>query len=294
MNGAISFELSFVGHDADLHQIDLYDVAQAMVGFQRSIALTSHLVINGKIIVQAPALKGARVLALPAEDGSWKTTAVVLAGVYAIGTAPVDTPLGHLVHSMYDYVVSETLGEHVDYDKSIGQIYEQYKEQNIEVPKIEQHQADSLLEKCETAIKEIHRPIHMTQSASEASITSVLGETKLQVGTTFSLDTYEFIHEVIASDFPEIIQGRITSYNSNTFKGRIYVAKEGRPVSFELTENARGNNAVQLLVASLSVNAIKDYNSEWSQVYCRVIKYTSKSGHLKKFTILQVSHTEIN
>ena len=113
----VSFTLSYEGKSADRHEIDLYDVAQALMGFQRSIALTTHLVLNDKIITKAPYLKGAKIYALPPEEGSWSIKAgVLIAGIstagYQLGTAPKDTPLGHLVHSAYDYVISESLGFH--------------------------------------------------------------------------------------------------------------------------------------------------------------------------------------
>lgn len=290
MEAAIAFTLKFDGSDAENRQIDLYDVSQALVGFQRSLALTTHLVINGEIITQAPSLKGARILARPPEDGSWKVTAVVLAGAYAVTTAPMDTPLGHVIHSVYDYVVSESLGFHVDYEKSLGELYEEHKKKQIETPRIEQHQLDSLIEKCTTAITEIHRPIFKTQSATNAIIEATLGGEPSTIGGPIDYSTYEYIHEFFVSETPDVIEGRVSSYNSNTFKGRIYVAKEGRPVAFELAEQCRSNSVVQLIVASLSVNAIKDYSNEWSTVYCKVFRITSRTGHLKKYSIVEVSH----
>ncbi|WP_455750023.1 DUF7946 domain-containing protein [Rhodobacter capsulatus] len=58
----MEIKLSYTGRTAEAHQLDFYDAAQAMVGFQRSLALTAHLVINGTIITQAPSLKGAKRL----------------------------------------------------------------------------------------------------------------------------------------------------------------------------------------------------------------------------------------
>ena len=172
MEASVKFTLSFGGGSSDRHAIDLYDVSQALIGFQRSLALTSHLVINDEIITQAPSLKGAIILALPPKPGSWEIVGLVIAGLaaagYKLGTTPRNTPLGHLIFSLYDYVVKESLGVHVDYDKSIGQLYEDNKAQEAEVPRIEQHQVDSLIEKCSTAITEIHRPIYKTGSAQQA------------------------------------------------------------------------------------------------------------------------------
>ncbi|MEW8184730.1 MAG: hypothetical protein AB2794_06940 [Candidatus Thiodiazotropha endolucinida] len=293
----VEFTLSYGGGIADSRLVDMYDVSQALIGFQRSIALTTHLIINEQIITQAPALKGASVLALPAEEGSWKFTAIVIAGltgVYQLGTAPNNTPLGHLIFSAYDYVVKESLGFHVDYNTSLGQLYEENKEKEAEVPMIKEHQVDSLIEKCNTAITEIHRPIFKTKSASNANIEGNWGQGGSIVGGPMSIETYKYIHEVFIAEEPEIIAGRVSSYNSNTFKGRIYVAKEGRPVAFELSENCRVNNSVQLIVASLSVNAVKDYDSEWSTVFCKVFRNTSRSGHLKSYSIIEVSHIPIS
>jgi hypothetical protein len=129
----LNVTLSFSGRDAARHEIDLYDVGQALVGFQRSLALTTHLILNDKIITQAPSLEGAQILALPAEEGSWKITAAVVVALYTAGTAPRDTPLGHLISSAYDYVISETLGFHVDYSKTIGQSYKELRNKKVEV-----------------------------------------------------------------------------------------------------------------------------------------------------------------
>jgi len=295
MKHNVQFTLAYEGKDADRHEIDLYDISQALVGFQRSIALTTHLVINNKIITQAPSLKGAKVLALPAEDGSWKITAgVVLTGIYALGTTSNDSPIGHMVYSLYDYVMSESLGVHVDYQKSLGKLYEESESKEITLPRIEQHQADSLLEKCSVAIKEIHRPIYKTKTASKASIISNVQGVHTPLRVQLTQDTYDYIHEVFVQEDPEIIRGRISSYNSNTFKGRIYVAKEGRPISFELSKNARSENSLKLIIASLSAYVHKDFENQWCDIYCIVYKNTSRSGQLKSYTITTVSHNEPN
>jgi hypothetical protein len=283
MKIVIKFRLSYSGADSDNHQIDLYDVSQALVGFQRSIALTTHLVLNGEIITQAPALKGAKIFANPAKEGSWEIIATVLAGIYYIGTAPQNTPLGHIVHSVYDYVVSQSLGVHVDYDKSIGQIVEKHKNKKGSKLKLEQHKVDSLIEKCTTAITEIHRPIFKTKTAQKAIIISELPSQQLQIGPEFDLETFAYIYEEFLEKEPIVISGRISSYNSNTYKGRIYDEDEARPIAFELGDKCRGSDSVSLITASLAVNAVKKFTSQWSTVYCLVFRNTSRSGHLKSY-----------
>ena len=288
----VQFELSYSGGASDAHEIDLYDVAQALVGFQRSLAITTHLILNGKIITQAPALKGAEIYAFPAEDGSWKIKAGILVlgtAAYHVATAPNNTPLGHLVYSAYDYVISESLGFHVDYNKSLGQLYEEYKKNNVELPMIREAQLDSVIEKCSVAITEIHRPIYKTKTADTARISANIDNRKTPLTPTFSFETFQYIIEEFTEEEVQVIQGFVSSYNSNTFKGRIYVPIEERPIAFVLSEVTRGEVDIQLIVDSLRANALRGFEVEPIEIYCKVQKITTKSGQLKSYKVLAVS-----
>ena len=110
------------------------------------------------------------------------------------------------------------------------------------------------------------------------------------MGPPLNINTYQYIHEEYISEEVEVIRGRVSSYNSNTYKGRIYVAQEGRPIAFELDKHCRTDAVVELLTASLAANAIKDYKNEWSEVYCSVYRNTTRSGHLKSYKVIEVSH----
>jgi hypothetical protein len=292
MKHQIVFSLEYTGGTSDQHLIDFYDVSQALLGFERSLALTTHLVLNNEIITHAPALKGARIFALPPEEGSWKITAAIAlavsGGAYHLGTAKQDTPIGHLVYSLYDYVVSESLGVHVDYKKSLGQLYEESKRKKQELPTIRESQADSLIEKCSTAIREMHRPIYKSETAKLGQIYGGIGGKKLPLNTDLSISTYEYIHETFASEEEEEFEGRITSYNSNTFKGRIYVPALQRPISFELTPPARTKAAIRLITSSLRASALRDHDDNRLNIRVKAYRNTSKSGHLKSLTITQV------
>lgn len=289
MKTGIRFTLAYTGNDADDKSIDFYDVSQALIGFERSLALTTHLVLNNEIITQAPSLKGAQIYALPAEAGSWKMTAViVISGAYTLGTTDQHSPIGHIVHSVYDYVISQSLGVHVDYNKSLGQLYEEAQARKIQIPKIRESQADSLIEKCSFAIKEMHRPIFKSETADTGFIYSFVSGKPVPLKTPFTLETYEFIHETIVSDEAEDFVGEITSYNINTYKGRIYVPSIGRPVAFELAESARTKRIIRLITSSLSASAVKDTDNNALTVRCAAYRNSSKSGHLKSLTITNV------
>lgn len=289
----IQFNLSYSGSSSDNHAIDLYDVSQALIGFQRSLALTTHLILNDEIITQSPSLKGAEIYAFPSEEGSWKINAGILilgTAAYQLGTTPSNTPLGHLIYSAYDYVISESLGFHVDYNKSLGQLYEENNEKNIKLPIVREGQLDSLIEKCSTAITEIHRPIYKTKTAESARISTDIDGQKVLLQPTFDFESFQYIiEEYIDEEFEEII-GSISSYNSNTYKGRIYVLDEERSISFELLESSRNAASIQIIVNSLSTNALRNFNGETSFIFCRVQKVTSKSGYLKGYKIIYVSN----
>jgi len=87
MEKFLTLTLSFEGNSADDHAIDLYDVSSALLGFERTLALTTHLILNQEVITQAPSLKNAQILSFPSKEGSWKmTVGIILTGAYALGT----------------------------------------------------------------------------------------------------------------------------------------------------------------------------------------------------------------
>lgn len=291
-NYDVKFELSYSGNDSDNHEIDMYDASQALIGFQRSLAITTHLILNGKVITQAPSLKGAKIFTFPSEEGSWKVKAGVMilgAAVYHVATAPNNTPLGHLVYSAYDYVISESLGFHVDYNKSLGQLYEEAENKKTKLPEIREAQLDSVIEKCSTAITEIHRPIYKNKTAETAKIFTNINNQDLALTPTFSIDTFRHIIEEFTEDEVINIQGFVSSYSSNTFKGRIYVTDQERSIPFLLSEFIRGEEVIRNMVDSLRANALRNFNAEPYAVFCKAQKITTKTGHLKSYKIIVVS-----
>lgn len=288
----IKFTLSYEGNNSDDHEIDFYDVAQALIGFQRSLAITTHLVLHNEVITQAPSLRDAKIMILPPEEGSWKIMAaigILGTGVYNLGTAPKDTPIGNLVSSAYDYVISETMGFHVDYNKTLGQQYEEInKEREVKVPIITQSQLDSVIEKCEQNVLQMHRPIFSSKTAEIAKITSKIKTEEKPFEHPLTFSTFEYIHFSEKSSEPEIISGRVSSYNINTFKGRIFLPEEKRPIPFVLTETARSASCISKITKSLTMNA-KNRFIENGNVICKAYKNLSRTGRLKNLLIVEVS-----
>lgn len=286
MEDTIKFTFSFDGNEAEQHRLDLYDVSKALEGFHRTLALTTHLIINNEVITQAPSLKNATIYSLPPEEGSWKITVIVCTTLFSLGTAPKDTPLGHLIYSAYDYVISESLGVHVDYNKTLGKIYEESKAEKL--PKIREHQLDSIIEKCSNSIKEMHRPIYKTNTATKAEISAkVHNETEI-LSTSLDYETYMYIKTENINSKEVLVHGYISSYNINTFTGRIYTTEVNRAVPFELSYYLKNERKIiKLIVNSLRESALKV--KERKKLKCLVQKVESVKGKLKKYIIISMS-----
>jgi hypothetical protein len=290
---ALRITLQYTGRDAEQNAIDLYDVSQALVGFQRSLALTTHLVLNDEIIVQAPSLKGARIYTQPARPGSWELTAIIAvtaaaAGAfYKLGTAPKDTPIGHLIRSAYDYVISEALGFHVDYNKTLGQQYEELKAQGVATDPLSPAQLDSLVEKCEVAIREMHRPIYKSHTATSGHLIVESDPDRASIAHPLTIETYQYIAHTDRSPEFRNIDGRISSYNINTFRGRIYAFQEQRPIPFELAESVRDDQSIAAITSSLSANA-QNRGDEDGDIRFTVYENRARSGRLKSYYVVDV------
>jgi hypothetical protein len=288
---SIEFAISFMGGMADNRQLNLYDAAQALVGFQRSLALTTHLLLNDEVITQAPSLKGADIISTVPTAGSWKLPAsvVVLATtIYTAGMAPRDSPVGNLVSSAYDYVVSESLGFHVDYSKTLGQQYEELHRRKIDLPELSPARFDSVIEKCEVAIRDMHRPIAWSGTANQARVTVGRGSKEKPIGPLLNMQTYEYIRTTKESPDIWTFRGRISSYNINTFKGRVFISGEGRPIPFELAVDARVPNIIGLVTESLALNA-QSRKGHAGDLQFRAFRRVSHSGRLKGLLVVEVA-----
>jgi len=293
MAHSIKFKLSFTGNESERHEIDLYDVSEALKGFQRSLSLTTHLVLNGEIITQAPSLKGAKILAAPPKAGSWEILALITVlggGAYKLGTAPKNTPLGHIVHSTYDMMINKVIGQRVDYDKTLGEQVEEFKQSGGKLPDLSLPRIESLTEKCERAVKDIHRPIIESTSATTALISSKVGKTIKTIAKPFTPKTYDLIGLEKISEAPIELVGRISSYNSNTYKGRIFLLDARRPVPFELREAAKHPDCLDIIGGSLTSNIKFQYNKKITGGFITVVAFTTKSasGQIKNLTIIDI------
>jgi hypothetical protein len=195
-----------------------------------------------------------------------------------------------LLISAYDYVISESLGFHVDFDKTLGKQYEELQEgrrKAAPIPKPTQSKMDALIEKCEPSIREMHRPIYASQTATTASV-----EYKFKRGVSNSqpltIETFEYVNTSELEDVPSEFVGKVSSYNINTYKGRLFTEADHRPVPFVLLEPARTLGQIALITRSLDANAVRRLDGA-ADIKVSAFRNLSVTGRLKNLVVTNVS-----
>eukprot|EP01037_Dinobryon_pediforme_P021647 gene21647-22572_t len=281
----IEVTLKYDGGLADEHALDFYDASRALVGFERSLALVTHLVLTGEVITQAPSLAGAKIFIRVPEEGSWKVVATIGIGIFTIGAVGKDSPVGQIVTSAYDYVLMSSMGFHVDYNKTLQQQYHEHMtEKGITEGKL-----NSVIEKTEASIADIHRPIVGSHSAHKAYILGKAGSRlpSVQLGPDMNAITFAHLMEDFYSDVEEKQSGKVSSYNVNTYKGRFFVIGEGRTVPFELADTAKSPGQIARITGSLRFNA-NDKKEKRALITVTTDRVLSRNGRLKKLRIIDV------
>lgn len=286
MDDFLTLEISFEGALSDEHKIDLYDISRSMMGFHRSLAITTNLLINENIITKSTSLKNAYIYTLPFEEGSLKMKIVIGLGS-ALGAAlmaPQNSMLGHLVFSAYDYVVSESLGYHVDYEKSLGKLYSENKNKNI--PIIQQHQLDLVIEKCSNSIKDMHRPIYKSETAEKTLIKGFLDDEELKFSSELNIETFNFLNEEVLKEKVFSVTGIITSFNANSYSGRIEIPEIDRPIPFKLDNEVKTDENFEKIIESLKNKTLKNVTPTKVTMDVQVVQ--TKKGRIKTYIVKKV------
>ena len=143
-----------------------------------------------------------------------------------------------------------------------------------------------VVEKCEAAVREMHRPIYAKETAETASITSTFNGKRKPLTTELNIDSYEYMYQTIREDKITKHAGKVSSYNINTFKGRIYLLNEKRPIPFTLLDQAKTMQNQIKIANSLSTN-IKSRFQE-GDINIAGYKLLSKTGRLKGILITEI------
>jgi hypothetical protein len=293
---ACVFELRFDGRLASEGQLQFYDLAHALWGLERTISITTHLLLNGKVITQSTAAEGFYLTILPPEEGSWKVKVVLGIGsiLGAFGLAPPDTQFGWLAKSAVEYVIQETLGFTPNFDETLGSQIQKFREieGQRDLPKdLSQSRFDSVIEKCEVGLRDMHRPIVFSGTAEVAQIEYHVGVRSGVLLGHFDQETYQYVAQTVRKEDIEEFEGLISSYNINTFSGRLYIPSLNRTIPFELDKDTRDRRSIDAITLSLRKNAtLRNVPAEklLPDVHFRAFRNESVTGRLKKIYVISV------
>jgi hypothetical protein len=200
----------------DSNELDAYDAGQALWGISRSLSIVTHYLANGKVIKQAPALSGARIVLYPPRTGSFEFLFQVIPIV-----GPEAVELGrHLVaHVLYDLVK-------LVYLRATGQRDAPETGEIENVARRFPGDVDAINDTIDDDVVRIHRPI----AGGGVNIINIYGGTNT-IGT-LNQQTLEYASARELGPSEEEFVGNVASFNGNTENGRLFIATEQRTVAF--------------------------------------------------------------
>ena len=170
---ALEIRLRYTGHNWNSTKLIYMMLDRLELAFNGRSPSPRILILNDEIITQAPSLKEPR--SLPASGGELGAhchycgdSRYRRSDLQIWDCSEEIIPIGHLIRSAYDYVISETLGFHV-VQIILGEQFEELPQSRLD---------SSLMEKTETAIKEMHRPISKSRTANKAELITKIGPVK--------------------------------------------------------------------------------------------------------------------
>lgn len=144
------------------------------------------------------------------------------------------------------------------------------------------------MEKTESSIADMHRPIIASESANQARLFWIRASGIEQIGPNMTEFSYEYISRTVRGENIVAHEGLVSSYNVNTFKGRIFLPDEQRPIPFELDESARTRSNIHLVTSSLRTNASSRGLAD-GLITLHGIRLESSTGRLKALIVQGIS-----
>lgn len=202
--------------DADGGLLDLYDGAKSLEGIARSLAITTHALLNGEVRTRADSATGAELYIRAPQRGSFIYEAIIYTGGVVTSGIFYDFlkhTFNEAVGNLLDEPQSRTLQKRIE--PTIG-----------ELPAV-----------LESALIDVHRPLIRSPQMT-LKVTKPRGE----VLANFNESTAQAL-QPREINLPDPIIGHITRYNTISRWGRLFDYSEHRVISFllspDLTERQR-------------------------------------------------------
>lgn len=219
----------------DDHRLDVYDAGVALSGISRSLAISIHYFVNESVIKQAPALSGARLHLLPPRPGSFVFQIDVEILAMTICGMAVSGIIGN---ACWDFL------KHL-YARTIGKEYSPHNEIANTLATRNQGAVDAIIDTIENDVALMHRPI--IHNATNVVVFS--GDNNI---VNLDRSSYEYVKAKNISEKSSVFTGNVSSFNANTGRGRIFLLKFGRTISFSPALDAFTDEQKSLLAWSLN------------------------------------------
>jgi hypothetical protein len=265
-------EFKFTYHPrGDSHVLPAYDAAQALYGIARSLSITTHYALNGRVIHQAPSLKNAKVLVTPPRAGSFEFIVPIVDLVTSreVVGGTVSTVMGGLILALTKLI----------YRRATGQPEQNTSDEVARLQREKHGDIDALTEIINQDIQRIHRPF---LGANVTHLNIYGGENHIGV---FDQKTCDYAKTKVLGDKPEEFVGNVASFNANTFNGGLWLKEEGRVIAFSKDRSSIVKDEERALLAwSLSEYA----HGRSGVLRIRGISLRSKQGQLKRIFVISV------
>lgn len=269
--GDMDFRFTYHPEDGS-NSLGAYDASVALYGIARSLSITTHYVLHRKIIKQAPALRGAKILVLPPREGSFEFIAPIVdffssrSDEIAIGLS-----LGLAANYLTDLIK-------LLYRRATGQSEEV---RTLEVENLRREkpgEVDALADAIEEDVVRMHRPLD-----GRVQYFNIYGGHQ-NIGH-FDKTTYDYAKTKIIGEYVEDFEGNVASFNANSLNGRLWLITDERTVSFNKDRDVVFSDQDRKLLAwSLNEYA----NGRAGRLIISGIPLRSRQGNLKSVFVRRV------
>lgn len=252
--------------EQSIQSLAAYDAALALLGTSRSLAIATHLYVNGKVITQAPALKNANIEIKPIRSGSLEFPLDILI------PSAINVRDGVAAAIFWDFVkflYARTLG------RKAPTIMPEAKAKIDAVGGA----VDAAIDRMSTALIDAHRPI----SRGAKNAVFVVGNNN-QI-TIIDRTSKEFLEEEDVESNLSVFDGSISSFNANSNAGGIFVPDEERVVSFKAAPGESLDDLSRKLIARSLAGYI---GRQPLNVRMRGYAVRTRAGDLKRINAVSV------
>lgn len=207
--------------DEAAFQVDLYDGAKTIFGLGRALQIAAHFLVNQEVIFQAPSARGVRLYLVPARRGSFdQLIQLVIEHKEIILVTAATTLTTEVVRDFLGYVIR----------KSCGLVAHASTYVVREISKQMQADLEALEEAMLGPLVDAHRAIEKGSARTRLK----LGGDQIE----FDDRTYANVRDRILSPHKKTLAASVSSYNINSFKGRLYNPELGRTIPFKMRKRS--------------------------------------------------------